>query len=245
MGQQDSDIRVSDAERDAVVRTLGEHASVGRLTLDELEDRSSKALVAKTRGDLDTLLSDLPDPDRTGSEPPERPRRTARWMVSIIGSGSHSPRFHSVGTVNAVSVLDAGEVDLRDAEIEGPELTINVFSLLGSPDIFVPDTIDVDTGGVYILGGIEERGIARKPRPGAPVVRLRVFTLLGGATLYRVPPELRGRTTRHIRRALGHSDHGHTLGPGGPFGPEGPFGPRGPFGGGLFGGFGGDQRDDG
>lgn len=220
--QQDRGIRVSDAERDVVVRTLGEHASVGRLTLDELEDRSSKALAAKTRGDLDALLSDLPDP---GAQPVlaqrqpvagARPRGKARWMVSIIGSGSHSPRFRSVGTVNAVSVLDAGEVDLRDAEIAGPELTVNVYSLLGAPDIFVPDTIEVDTGGVYVLGGIEERGTARRPHPGAPVVRLRVFTLLGGATLYRVPPELRGRPTREIRRDLGHSRHG-PLSCGGPF----------------------------
>lgn len=212
MSRPDRDIRVSDAERDAVVRTLGEHASVGRLTLDELEDRSSRALAAKTRGDLDALLGDLPDADApvVRIPPPSaaRQRRAARWMVSIIGSGSHSPRFQSVRTVNAVSVLDAGEVDLRDAEIDGPELIVNVFSLLGSPDIFVPDTIDVDTGGVYILGGIEERGTARRPRPGAPVVRLRVFTLLGGATLYRVPPGLRGRATREIRRVLGHSRPG-------------------------------------
>lgn len=223
-GQQDREIRVSDAERDAAVRTLGEHASVGRLTLDELEERSARALAAKTRGDLHALLGDLPDPDvpfvpaqvqaRPGDAVARPPR--ARWMVSIIGSGIHSPRLRTAGTVNAVSVLDAGEVDLRDTEIQGPELTVNVYSLLGAPDIFVPDTIDVDTGGVYVLGGVEEHGTARRPRAGAPVVRLRVFTLLGGATLYRVPPELRSRPTREVRRVLGHSPHGRALRPGGP-----------------------------
>lgn len=58
--QPDDSLRVSDAERDDVVRTLGDHAAVGRLTLDELEDRSGRALTAKTRGELATLTSDLP-----------------------------------------------------------------------------------------------------------------------------------------------------------------------------------------
>ena len=56
----DDSIRVSDAERDATVKTLGDHAAVGRLTLDELEDRAGRALAAKTRGELATLTGDLP-----------------------------------------------------------------------------------------------------------------------------------------------------------------------------------------
>ena len=60
MSEPDDALRVSDAERDATVRTLGDHAAVGRLTLDELEDRAGKALAAKTRGDLAVLTSDLP-----------------------------------------------------------------------------------------------------------------------------------------------------------------------------------------
>ena len=60
VSEPDDSLRVSDAERDAVLHTLGDHAAVGRLTLDELEDRSSRALAAKTRGELATLTSDLP-----------------------------------------------------------------------------------------------------------------------------------------------------------------------------------------
>jgi hypothetical protein len=40
----DDSLRVSDAERDATLRLLGDHAAVGRLTLDELEQRSGQAL---------------------------------------------------------------------------------------------------------------------------------------------------------------------------------------------------------
>lgn len=234
MSQRDKDIRVSDAERDAVVRALGEHASVGRLTLDEFEDRSSRALEAKTRGELDALTADLPDADSPAAEPEVRHRGRVRWLVSILGIVTHTAMSRAVGMINAIWILDEGEIDLRNVEIEGGELTINSFALLCSPDIFVPDTIEVDAGGISILGGLNEHGTARSPRPGAPVVKLRSFGLLGGATLYRVPAKMRGRTTREIRKSMRHeheiggSGHGRgPLGPGGPLGPDGPLGPRG------------------
>ena len=60
VSEPDESLRVSDAERDVTLRTLGDHAAVGRLTLDELEERSGRALVAKTRGELAALTTDLP-----------------------------------------------------------------------------------------------------------------------------------------------------------------------------------------
>ena len=46
MSESDDSLRVSDAERDATLKTLGDHAAVGRLTLDELEERAGQALAA-------------------------------------------------------------------------------------------------------------------------------------------------------------------------------------------------------
>jgi len=55
-------IRVSDAEREAVVATLGEHHAAGRLTLSELQERMEEALRSVTRGDLQRTVADLPTP---------------------------------------------------------------------------------------------------------------------------------------------------------------------------------------
>lgn len=54
------DMRVGDAEREATAAELREHYASGRLTLDELNDRIDRAFAAKTRGDLDGLMRDLP-----------------------------------------------------------------------------------------------------------------------------------------------------------------------------------------
>lgn len=54
------EMRVGDAEREATAAELREHYASGRLTLDELNERLDTAFAAKTRGDLDALMRDLP-----------------------------------------------------------------------------------------------------------------------------------------------------------------------------------------
>ena len=53
-------MRASDADRDAVVSDLGEHFQAGRLTATELDERTGRALTARTYGELTELLADLP-----------------------------------------------------------------------------------------------------------------------------------------------------------------------------------------
>jgi Domain of unknown function (DUF1707) len=57
----DQHIRVSDAERNAVVELLGQHYAEGRLDQAEFDERVTRAMSAKTRGDLEGLFDDLPD----------------------------------------------------------------------------------------------------------------------------------------------------------------------------------------
>lgn len=54
------EMRAGHAEREAVAAELREHYASGRLTLDELNERLDKTFAAKTRGDLDELMRDLP-----------------------------------------------------------------------------------------------------------------------------------------------------------------------------------------
>src|SRR5215218_9190931 len=55
-------LRAADADRAAVATVLGEHMSAGRLTLDEYDERLSRAYAAKTYGELDQITADLPSP---------------------------------------------------------------------------------------------------------------------------------------------------------------------------------------
>ena len=68
-------IKASDADRDAVVTALSEHFQAGRLTTEELEERTSQALAARTLGQLDELTTDLPAPRPAAPSVPDAPRR--------------------------------------------------------------------------------------------------------------------------------------------------------------------------
>ena len=56
----DPRIRVSDADRDRAAALLREHHAAGRLTAEEFGQRLDAALDAKTLGEIDDLLTDLP-----------------------------------------------------------------------------------------------------------------------------------------------------------------------------------------
>jgi Domain of unknown function (DUF1707) len=55
-----AEMRASDADRDAVVSDLSEHFQAGRLTAAEFDERTGRALTARTWGDLTELAADLP-----------------------------------------------------------------------------------------------------------------------------------------------------------------------------------------
>lgn len=195
----ESELRASDADRDAVIRELGEHAGDGRLTLAEHEERIEQAMEAKTRGQLDRLLSDLPD---TTGAPPERRRKVSRWILSVMGGTDRTGRWRVAEEVNAITVMGGCEIDLRNAELDSDDVTITAISIMGGTDIFVPDSVDLEVTGFSLMGGRSEKGSTRRPRPGAPRVRVRSFNLMGGGDIYRLPDETRDLSPRRAAREL-------------------------------------------
>jgi hypothetical protein len=53
-------VRVGDAEREAVAAQLREHYGDGRLTLEELNERLDQTFAARTFGELNVVTTDLP-----------------------------------------------------------------------------------------------------------------------------------------------------------------------------------------
>jgi Domain of unknown function (DUF1707) len=69
-----ADIRAADEDRERVATALRTHCETGRLTIDELEERLGAAYAAKTLGELDALMADLPAlPTRRTTVAPESP----------------------------------------------------------------------------------------------------------------------------------------------------------------------------
>jgi uncharacterized Tic20 family protein len=84
-----SALRVSDAEREPVVERLQQAYAEGRLDDTQLDLRLHRAMTAKTRGDLGTILSDLDPPARLPGPPvtadPAAEERVFAALAHVLG----------------------------------------------------------------------------------------------------------------------------------------------------------------
>jgi hypothetical protein len=87
--------RVGDADRNRTADLLKEAHAAGYLTLEEADERLGAALAARTRDQLDRLVTDLPPEWRASqqrgrppAEPPARPRPSlppeTAWLVPLL-----------------------------------------------------------------------------------------------------------------------------------------------------------------
>ena len=103
--EQDA-LLVSDAERDQVCRRLSTAFSEGRITSPELDERTSRALAARTYGDLEDVMAGLERPAAPSYHPAFRGQGPAQRSIL--------PRlvFWVVGLFTAPFVLGGGAMVL-------------------------------------------------------------------------------------------------------------------------------------
>ncbi|MFR9750442.1 DUF1707 domain-containing protein [Nocardia sp. 004] len=94
----DRDLRVSDVEREHVGQLLQRAVGLGMLSLGEFTERMDTALAAKTRGELNAVLIDLPGVRLAG-----RPAAAPRTGNPVPGFGTSHPTL-------PVSGQDSGSV---------------------------------------------------------------------------------------------------------------------------------------
>lgn len=188
-------LRASDADRDRAVASLRDGASEGRLTFDELAHRVELAYAAATMVELDELLADLPAATTTAPKPVSR-GKLRRWNVAIMGGCERRGRWRPSPHGVAVALMGGVVLDLRDASIGGDELVITAFALMGGVTIIVPEGVEVDLGGLAIMGANEHRPGKAPVLPGTPIVRIRAFSLMGGTEV-----RVRRSSSRDARRA--------------------------------------------
>ena len=114
----DPGMRASDADRERTSSLLREHHAQGRLTAEEFTDRLDRVFAAKTLGELDALLADLPGidlyrlpaagirPAPPGAVRPRSGRGGGGSAVSRRGDGTVSPqRVAALAAWAAISSL--------------------------------------------------------------------------------------------------------------------------------------------
>ena len=194
--ERSPELRVSDAEREHCALRLREAGGEGRLTLEELSERIELAYDARTVADLEALTADLPAPGataapavRTEAPAPEKPG----WVVAVMSGADRRGSWRPRGRTRAVAVMGGVEIDLREAQLDAAEIRITAVAVMGGVDVIVPEGVRVEMGGFALMGGNSSPRDPGPDAPGAPVVRVSAWSLMGGVDVKRRRPRRRDR----------------------------------------------------
>ena len=184
-GGHTPEIRASDAEREYVVDVLRAHCSEGRIDLDEFSERINRVYAARTIGELADITSDLPVPTSqsgmaTAGDDTSRTRKAVRWTVAVMSGAVRKGRWRVEGETTVIACMGGANIDLRDAEIHGDEITIRCFAIMGGIEVIVPEGIAVNVAGIPFMGGFDDKTADVPVLPGSPVVKVTGLALMGG-----------------------------------------------------------------
>ena len=90
----DDTLRVSDEQRERAAQEIREHFAAGRLTDEELSDRVQAAYAARTQGDLNAVLADLPKLPASPAAAQSGARGAARPPPAPAAPGGRGRRRH-------------------------------------------------------------------------------------------------------------------------------------------------------
>jgi len=180
------ELRASDAEREHALAVLSEHCAAGRLTLDELSERVDAVHATRMQSELDELLRDLP-----AAVAPVR-RRPARFTLAVFSGAARRGCLRLGRWTWAGALFGNVDLDLRQARLDRPRTTVVVTVMFGNVDVYVPDGVETDVAGLPLFAAVDCEG-RDNARPGAPVVRVRVFALFGAVDVWRIPHGATGR----------------------------------------------------
>jgi hypothetical protein len=186
--QQSLELRASDADRDRVADILRDGLAEGRLTAEEHSERLDGVYAAKTVGELERLVRDLPA-GRSGAVPAPAPPAYAPGpaeadsnLIGILGGAERSGRWRVGRRINAVAIMGGVVIDLTEATFTAPELVIKCTAIMGGVDIKVPEGVTLRGNGIVgIMGGSDVKA-HESAEPDAPVVRVRGLALCGGVS---------------------------------------------------------------
>jgi Domain of unknown function (DUF1707)/Cell wall-active antibiotics response 4TMS YvqF len=194
--RDDRTMRASDADRDRVAEQLRQAAGDGRLSIAELQDRLDALYAAKTYGELEPVVADLPDASRPAAHlapkqtsgdvsPRVGGRPVARTAKAVFGGLSRRGQWVVPSHYTVKAVFGGAELDLREARLESHEVTIDVKAVFGGVDIVVPDDVIAIVDGTAVFGGFDDKVSTSQPATGAPVVRIGGKAVFGGVSVHR------------------------------------------------------------
>lgn len=213
-----AELRASDADRDRIADMLREALAEGRLTADEHAERVEGVLAAKTVGELQAFVRDLPAAHERRAAPAAAPGRPPAGaipadpddnVVAVFSSAVRRGRWRAGRRIHAYAVFGTVEIDLTEALFEYQQVVIKAFSVFGNVEVRVPENVSLRGTGGAVLGNFEVDSLD-SPQPDAPVVYVDGWAVLGnvegrpkrGKIVADILDRVQDKVDRSLRRHL-------------------------------------------
>jgi hypothetical protein len=155
----------SDADRDIALALLREASVDGRLTLEDLAERTERVHLARTRDDVAAATAGLAPALPAPTSEIERQR-------AVLSSIERRGRWRLAPRNRFSAILGSIKLDIREAVLPGPEIEVEARAVLGSIVVIVPEGVLVELSGGGPLSSQNLR-VEGTPPEGAPVIRIR------------------------------------------------------------------------
>ncbi|MFG3495112.1 DUF1707 domain-containing protein [Streptomyces sp. NPDC047928] len=178
-------LRASDADRDRIADILRDALAEGRIDADEHAERIDAVYRAKTVGELEPLVQDLPaartgsgEPARSYAYGPDEPTGPTENLVAVFSSSTRRGRWRIGRRTSAFSLFGSVEIDLTEAVFAQRLTTINAASIFGNVEVRVPENITLRGSGTGVFGNFEVVTLEASD-PEAPVVVVNGYAVFG------------------------------------------------------------------
>ncbi|WP_374986035.1 DUF1707 domain-containing protein [Streptomyces fradiae] len=209
-------MRASDADRDRVADILREALAEGRLDAEEHGERIDAVYRAKTLGELEPIVSDLPASASAsasaapradvayGTYDPAGAAGEEEKLVAVFSSTTLRGRRRIGPRTAAFALFGNIEIDLTETTFTQRLTTINATSIFGNVEVTVPENVSLrgTGGGVFSNFEVETQ---EADDPEAPVVVVNGYSVFGNVEARprrgkRIADLIHGKLRKHLER---------------------------------------------
>ncbi|MET9373349.1 DUF1707 domain-containing protein [Streptomyces sp. NPDC002992] len=203
-------LRASDADRDRIADILRDALAEGRIDAEEHSERIDAVYRAKTVGELEPIVRDLPagagarrEPEQAYAYGPEDTSGPADNLVAVFSSSTRKGRWRVGRRTNAFALFGNIEIDLTEALFAQRLTTVNATSIFGNVEVRVPENISLRGNGSGIFGNFEVVTLEAAD-PQAPVVVINGYSIFGNVEAKPKRGKWITDLQNHLRKHLGH-----------------------------------------
>ncbi len=200
--------------REEAVDKLIVNYSHAVISAEAFERRLDEAMASNSHQQLVALVSDLPmAADHRYDASKERsfsPKYAASdntdddKIVSILGNSTREGEWLVPKRIKVIDVLGSSKLDFTDAIFQHQHIEIEISNVLGSIDIYVPESVNVTVKMFNIIGSSENSAPSMAGRQ-APHITISGFSVLGSLDVQvkRTMKEKFMAFANNLREALG------------------------------------------